>query len=117
MGSPAFKLARFYPIVPDIGWVARIVPLGEVDDFEIAEGYSDVRGWRVDAADGTEIGKVHELLVDIDAMRTRYLDVRLTTDVANAPLLGTQISTLIFPLIPTAAWPWSTTPSKGIPRI
>jgi sporulation protein YlmC with PRC-barrel domain len=64
---------------------SRIIPLGEVDDFEIAEGYSDVRGWRVDAADGTEIGKVHELLVDIDAMRTRYLDVRLTTDVANAP--------------------------------
>ena len=64
---------------------SRILPLGEVDDFVIAEGYSDVRGWRVDAADGTEIGKVHELLVDIDAMRTRYLDVRLTTDVANAP--------------------------------
>jgi hypothetical protein len=64
---------------------SRIVPLDEVDDFEIAEGYSDVRGWRVDAADGTEIGKVHELLVDLDAMRTRYLDVRLTTDVANAP--------------------------------
>jgi hypothetical protein len=44
-----------------------------------------VRGWRVDAADGTEIGKVHELLVDLDAMRTRYLDVRLTSEVAAAP--------------------------------
>ena len=22
------KLARFYPIVPDVGWLARIVPLG-----------------------------------------------------------------------------------------
>jgi photosynthetic reaction center H subunit len=69
----------------ETGVGARILPLGEVDDFEIAEGYSDVRGWRVDAADGTEIGKVHELLVDIDAMRTRYLDVRLSTDIANAP--------------------------------
>jgi hypothetical protein len=64
---------------------SRIAPLGDVDDFEIAEGYSDVRGWRVDAADGTEIGKVHELLVDLDALRTRYLDVRLTTEVAAAP--------------------------------
>jgi len=64
---------------------SRIAPLGEVDDFEVAEGYPDVRGWRVDAADGTEIGKVHELLVDLDAMRTRYLDVRLTTEVAAAP--------------------------------
>lgn len=64
---------------------SRIAPLGEVDDFEVAEGYPDVRGWRVDAADGTEIGRVHELLVDLDAMRTRYLDVRLTSEVAAAP--------------------------------
>jgi len=64
---------------------SRIAPLGEVDDFEVAEGYPDVRGWRVDAVDGTEIGKVHELLVDLDAMRTRYLDVRLTNEVAAAP--------------------------------
>jgi len=64
---------------------SRIAPLGEVDDFEVAEGYPDVRGWRVDAADGTEIGKVHELLVDLDALRTRYLDVRLTSEVAAAP--------------------------------
>jgi hypothetical protein len=64
---------------------SRIAPLGDVDDFEVAEGYPDVRGWRVDAADGTEIGKVHELLVDLDAMRTRYLDVRLTTEIAAAP--------------------------------
>ena len=28
MGSATTKLARFYPIVPDIGWLARIVPLG-----------------------------------------------------------------------------------------
>ncbi|HEX5971848.1 MAG TPA: PRC-barrel domain-containing protein [Gemmatimonadaceae bacterium] len=64
---------------------SRLAPLGEVDDFEVAEGYPDVRGWRVDAADGTEVGKVHELLVDLDAMRTRYLDVRLTSEVAAAP--------------------------------
>lgn len=62
---------------------SRIAPLGEVDDFEVAEGYPDVRGWRVDAADGTEVGKVHELLVDLDALRTRYLDVRLTDEVAG----------------------------------
>ena len=28
MGLATTKLARFYPIVPDIGWLARIVPLG-----------------------------------------------------------------------------------------
>ena len=64
---------------------SRIAPLGEVDDFKVAEGYPDVRGWRVQATDGTEVGKVHELLVDLDSLRTRYLDVRLTTEVAAAP--------------------------------
>jgi len=64
---------------------SRIAPLGELSDFEVAEGFPDIRGWRVDAADGARVGKVHELLVDIDSMRTRYLDVRLTTEIAAAP--------------------------------
>lgn len=74
-------MAREY----ETGDGSRIAPLGEVDDFKVAEGYPDVRGWRVNAADGTEVGKVHELLVDLDSLRTRYLDVRLTTEVAAAP--------------------------------
>ena len=70
----------------------RIAPLGAIRDFEVAEGYPDIRGWRVDSADGREVGKVHELLIDIDNMRTRYLDVRLTSDglkVAGAPANAT----------------------------
>jgi hypothetical protein len=63
----------------------RIVPLGALRDFEVAEGYPDIRGWRVDSTDGAEVGKVHELLVDTDSMRTRYLDVRLTSEVAATP--------------------------------
>src|SRR3954469_17329110 len=66
--------------------VLRILPLGELDDYEVAEGFPDIRGWRVDAADGREVGKVHELLVDVDTMRTRYLDVRLTNEIAAAPM-------------------------------
>ena len=64
---------------------ARIAPLGDLRDFEVAEGHSDIRGWRVDSIDGSEVGKVHELLVDVDVLRTRYLDVRLTTEVAATP--------------------------------
>jgi photosynthetic reaction center H subunit len=56
---------------------AQIAPLSDLKDFQVAEGYKDVRGWRVDSADGKEIGKVHDLLVDLDGMRTRYLDIRL----------------------------------------
>jgi photosynthetic reaction center H subunit len=63
----------------------RIAPLSALNDFEVAEGYPDIRGWRVDAADGREVGKVHDLLIDVDQMRTRYLDVRLTKELAAAP--------------------------------
>ena len=55
----------------------RVSALGELSDFEVAEGYPDIRGWNVTTADGTEVGKVHELIVDTTEMRTRYLDVRL----------------------------------------
>lgn len=61
----------------------RVVPLGQLDDFEVAEGDPDVRGWEVLAADGRKIGEVDELLVDSAAMKVRYLDV----DVDDA-LLG-----------------------------
>jgi photosynthetic reaction center H subunit len=63
----------------------RIAPLGALRDFEVADGHTDIRGWRVESADGRDVGKVHELLVDIDNMRTRYLDVRLTPAIAASP--------------------------------
>jgi sporulation protein YlmC with PRC-barrel domain len=63
----------------------RIAPLSALNDFEVAEGYPDIRGWRVDSADGREVGKVHDLLIDVDQMRTRYLDVRLTKELAASP--------------------------------
>ena len=63
----------------------RIAALSALDDFEVAEGYPDIRGWRVDSADGREVGKVHDLLIDVDNMRTRYLDVRLTKELAATP--------------------------------
>lgn len=55
----------------------RIVPLDELDDFEIAEGDPDVRGWEVLSADGQKIGEVDNLLIDPAAMKVRYLDVDL----------------------------------------
>jgi sporulation protein YlmC with PRC-barrel domain len=53
----------------------RVVPLGQLDDFKVAEGDPDVRGWEVMASDGRKIGEVDELLVDTNAMKVRYLDV------------------------------------------
>lgn len=61
---------------------AQIAPLSDLKDFQVSEGYKDIRGWRVDSADGKDVGKVHDLLVDLDGMRTRYLDVRLHSAIA-----------------------------------
>ncbi|HEX2078968.1 MAG TPA: PRC-barrel domain-containing protein [Longimicrobium sp.] len=58
----------------------RVVPLGQLDDFRVAEGDPDVRGWEVRASDGRKIGEVDELLVDTSAMKVRYLDVDLDAD-------------------------------------
>ena len=62
----------------------RICPLSALGDFQVAEGYRDIRGWKVLAADESEVGRVHELLVDMDSMRTRYLDIRLHSSLAAA---------------------------------
>lgn len=53
----------------------RIVPLSEAPDFKVAEGDPDVRSWEVWSADGRRVGKVDELLVDLQARKVRYLDV------------------------------------------
>lgn len=55
----------------------RIIPLDELDDYEVAEGDPDVRGWHVYARDGVKIGEVDELLVDTEELKVRYLDVEL----------------------------------------
>lgn len=55
----------------------RIVPMDETDDFEVADGDPDVRGWQVIASDGERVGEVDELLIDVEELRVRYLDVLL----------------------------------------
>jgi len=58
--------------------------LDELDDFKVAEGDPDVRGWDVVAADGRKIGEVEHLIADTRAMRVRYLEVELDQDVRAA---------------------------------
>jgi photosynthetic reaction center H subunit len=60
-----------------VGRAGMIKPLGDLDNFEIARNIPDPRGWDVMTADGSKIGKVHELIVDTGALRTRYIDVSL----------------------------------------
>ena len=54
-----------------------IAPLSALDNYEIADGYPEVRGWDVRDADDRSIGYVYDVLVDVPAMRVRFLDVEL----------------------------------------
>jgi uncharacterized protein (TIGR02271 family) len=39
-------------------------PLSELDDYEVAEGYPDIRGWTLYDETGRDIGEVKDLLID-----------------------------------------------------
>jgi photosynthetic reaction center H subunit len=65
---------------------SRVIPLSEVDDFEVADGYPEIRGWDVRDSGGRSIGYVYDLLVDIEALRVRYLDVELEPEFAGSDL-------------------------------
>lgn len=57
----------------------RLMHFADVsDDFKIADGYPDVRGWDVKTSDGKTIGEVGDLLVDTAANRVRYLEVNVS---------------------------------------
>lgn len=58
----------------------RVAALGDLGDFQVADGYPDPRGWDVMASGGQKVGKVHDLIVDTGQMRTRYLDIKLDKD-------------------------------------
>jgi uncharacterized protein (TIGR02271 family) len=66
-------------VAPDVADApSRVAPFSKVyEDFEVADGYPDVRGWDVHDAAGRSIGYVYDLLVDVEAMSVRYLDVEL----------------------------------------
>lgn len=63
----------------------RFGRLDQLDDFEIAEGEPDIRGWTACTPDGVELGTVENLIVDTAAMEVRYLEVPVKKD-----LLGTD---------------------------
>jgi sporulation protein YlmC with PRC-barrel domain len=50
-----------------------MVPLRSLPGYRIADGAPDVRGWRVVAADGSEVGTVADLIVDTAAETIRYV--------------------------------------------
>ncbi|GJG87386.1 hypothetical protein tb265_25670 [Gemmatimonadetes bacterium T265] len=57
--------------------------LNDLDEFKVADGYPDIRGWDVRTTDGNTVGKVGDLIVDTSAMRVRYLDVEVDRSVSE----------------------------------
>lgn len=57
--------------------------LGELDDYKVASGDPDVRGWNIVDRDNRTFGTINELIVDPDHEKVRYLDVMLKGDRAT----------------------------------
>ena len=56
---------------------SRLAHLNDLDDYKVADGEPDIRGWAVKTADGRKIGEVEDLVVDFQAMKVRYMEVEL----------------------------------------
>ena len=74
------------------GGLAR---LDELDDYKVADGEPDVRGWDVVASDGRKIGEVKHLIADTAQMRVRYLEVELDRDLRAGGASGDDRNALI----------------------
>ena len=60
-----------------------LVPLDKADDYKIAEGNPDPRGWDV-VVSGAKVGEVDKLIADLSALKVRYLDVELDDKFSGA---------------------------------
>lgn len=55
----------------------QLARLDDLDDYKVADGEPDIRGWDVKTSDGRKVGKVDSLIVDTGALKVRYLDIEL----------------------------------------
>jgi sporulation protein YlmC with PRC-barrel domain len=62
----------------------RVAPLSELPDVEVADGKPDIRGWEVVGHDRRTIGQVHDLIVDIESIKVRYVDVEMRREAIEA---------------------------------
>jgi photosynthetic reaction center H subunit len=62
---------------------SRLVHLDDVDEFKVADGDPDIRGWDVRTADGRKVGKVEDLIVDTGLMKVRYIEAKLDRAVTH----------------------------------
>lgn len=59
--------------------------LNDLNDYEVADGEPDPRGWDVFASDGVKVGRIEDLLVDTGEMRVRAIECRVDEKGLNLP--------------------------------
>lgn len=59
----------------------RLHFLNDLDDYKVASGQPDVRGWELLDANRERIGTVDNLLVDVKAEKVRYLDIDIDDEI------------------------------------
>lgn len=57
--------------------------LSRLDDYEVEDGYPDIRGWPVRGSNGRELGVVGDLLVDTRLLEVAALEVHLGVGAAG----------------------------------
>jgi PRC-barrel domain len=70
-------------------------PLSELDDYEVAEGYPDIRGWALYDEAGRDIGEVKDLLVDTVRDQAVYATVNLDDTRLARDLFGADVDARI----------------------
>lgn len=63
---------------------ASLARLDELDNYKVADGDADIRGWDVRMQDGRKVGKVDELIVDTAALKARYIEVKMKKEFTGA---------------------------------
>lgn len=70
------------------GQLASMIDMG---DYVVAAGEPDPQGWGVVTSDGREVGRVHDLIIDLSAMKVRYFDCELRAPEEGHPAGGRHI--------------------------
>jgi sporulation protein YlmC with PRC-barrel domain len=60
-----------------------VYPLARLPTHRIAPGEPDIRGWLVIAADGRRLGRITDVLIDLDTLAAEHLAVRLDRGIAS----------------------------------
>ena len=70
--------------------------LSQLDDYEVDEGYPDIRGWPARGSNGLELGTVGDLLVDTELLEVSAVDLHL--GVGAAGVRGNVVSSSRVPI-------------------